>query len=610
MEQPTVVDVEVRRKMSSKMSSKYGARLAALDRDGDGKVDRSELLEFLEEVVAKERRMRNMKIALISLVAVLVLFALTTFGCVWAVVALTQKINTQGGTALVDAGTGTTLHTSPGVVALAPAGYDPAGAALAYGNTTAPGVRRLLAAGATDLAYIRDVDEKDVLAGCRLLLDGTKDFVALPSGEVDDQVSESTTTDDDPFFSVKVNSNSVSIRACKLAVRTNSAVGLVADIDVDGSRVHLDCSAEQSKCRAFAPVGAANPSTGAGRRRLAGAADPQLQGATVSLKFGHMTSVCTQEGCAAPRELDATRRRLLFGEGNVDLTDASGNKVSCGCSGKILFCSNRCDSSYTNCQCDETGIGGPSIYRGCYCQPPAPSCFSPNALVTLASGTPARMADLAIGDEVMALDARGALAPSTVYAMPHAQTHGLFAFKRIATELDATVTVTPDHYLHVSDPRFPGSWAHRMAVPAGLVALGDVVWVHHPVAPGGLKLARVVSVVNVVEQGVFAPFTLAGTIVADGVVASVYNSIMGSEAAMHSFCSLGRWLWRRAPVVLRRSRGWPMNSAWAAPLAVAVGRACAAALAPPAAAAGVAVSLAAATALLAVAAGRSGYSRI
>jgi hypothetical protein len=228
-------------------------------------------------------------------------------------VALTQKINTQGGTALVDAGTGTTLHTSPGVVALAPSGYDPAGAALAYSNTTAPGMRRLLAVGATDLTYIRDVDEKDVLAGCRLLLDGTKDFVALPSGEVDGQAPGTTTADDDDFFAVAVKA--VSIRACRLAVSTNSAAGLVADIDVDGSLVHLDCSAEQSKCRAFASAGAANSSSLVGRRRLAGAADLQLQlqGATVSLRFGHTASVCTQEGCAATAALvglDATRRLL------------------------------------------------------------------------------------------------------------------------------------------------------------------------------------------------------------------------------------------------------------------------------------------------------------
>ena len=217
------------------------------------------MLQFLEEVVAKEKRMHNMKIALISLVAVLVLFALTTFGCVWAVVALTQKINTQGGTALVDAGTGTTLRTSPGVVALAPVGYDPAGAALAYDNTTAPGARRLLAVGATDLNYIGEVDVKDVLEGCRLLLDGTKDFVALPGGEVDDQAPDDMTTDDDPLFSVAIKS--ASARACRRAVSTNSVAGLVADVDVNGSPVHLDCRSEMSKCRAFSSAGSSNSST-------------------------------------------------------------------------------------------------------------------------------------------------------------------------------------------------------------------------------------------------------------------------------------------------------------------------------------------------------------
>lgn len=49
-----------------------------------------ELLEFVAEVVEKERRVRYWKYGLIAAVVLLVLFALSTFGLVWAVVELSR----------------------------------------------------------------------------------------------------------------------------------------------------------------------------------------------------------------------------------------------------------------------------------------------------------------------------------------------------------------------------------------------------------------------------------------------------------------------------------------------------------------------------------------
>jgi hypothetical protein len=64
------------------LEAKYGERLLALDTDGDGQIDRSEILRFIDHVVHKEAQLRHMKTALFVLLGLLILFAVTTFGVV------------------------------------------------------------------------------------------------------------------------------------------------------------------------------------------------------------------------------------------------------------------------------------------------------------------------------------------------------------------------------------------------------------------------------------------------------------------------------------------------------------------------------------------------
>jgi hypothetical protein len=64
------------------LEAKYGERLRSLDADGDGNIDRPELLRFIDQVVNKETQLKHMKTALYVLLGLLVLFALTTFGVV------------------------------------------------------------------------------------------------------------------------------------------------------------------------------------------------------------------------------------------------------------------------------------------------------------------------------------------------------------------------------------------------------------------------------------------------------------------------------------------------------------------------------------------------
>ena len=160
------------------------------------------------------------------------------------------------------------------------------------------------------------------------------------------------------------------------------------------------------------------------------------------------------------------------------------------------------------------------------------------------------MSELAIGDGVFTVDASGALALSPVYLMPHAIPSGQFHFKRIVTSSNHTVTMTPDHYMLVADVGSGSSMVHRRAVPAGQVKVGDRVWV---MADGkGLSLTEstVTDIRDVFEEGLFAPFTLTGTVVVDDVLASVYTTMLGPESTMHAFCGWVRALWRTFPQIL------------------------------------------------------------
>jgi hedgehog protein len=177
-------------------------------------------------------------------------------------------------------------------------------------------------------------------------------------------------------------------------------------------------------------------------------------------------------------------------------------------------------------------------------------------MVYLEDGTRQAMRDLSIGDRVLTIGASGALEASDVYVMPHAMSLGMFHFKRFTTATNHSVTMTPDHYMLVGD--FPeGGWKERRAVPARNVKVGDRVWVMAGVGSQLIETS-ICEVSDVFEEGIFAPFTLTGTIVADDVVASVYTDMMGSESVMHTFCGWVRWLWGVAPKLLSclHSLGW------------------------------------------------------
>ncbi|XP_069681822.1 sonic hedgehog protein [Periplaneta americana] len=154
-------------------------------------------------------------------------------------------------------------------------------------------------------------------------------------------------------------------------------------------------------------------------------------------------------------------------------------------------------------------------------------CFSEETTVETSSGARVRLADLRVGDRVLALDLpSGRLTYSEVLLFLDRDPLQRREFLRLRTAGGRSLTVTPSHLLLVQDAgRRP-----PQAVFAARVRLGDLVLV--PAGDGAPQTDTVVAIEEVLMQGVFAPLTREGTIVADGVVASCY-AVVDSQWLAH-----------------------------------------------------------------------------
>jgi hypothetical protein len=217
--------------------------------------------------------------------------------------------------------------------------------------------------------------------------------------------------------------------------------------------------------------------------------------ATASADLG--TCVCA--GCAGSETAcgGATDACATFG-GVMSSCLPFDNSLTCS----NLFCSNS-PSDETNCANSCTSIGCSGEIFVCGASPSSKStCFPATATVQLESGATVAMADLQIGDAVLA--APGVY--SKVYMFSHRLAESKAKFVTIATT-SATLKLTPDHYLYVN-----GTLATAQTVRVGdLVTLAD-----------GSK-TPVTKVSAQWAAGLYNPHTMHGDIVVDGVQTSTYT---------------------------------------------------------------------------------------
>lgn len=150
-------------------------------------------------------------------------------------------------------------------------------------------------------------------------------------------------------------------------------------------------------------------------------------------------------------------------------------------------------------------------------------------------------------------------APLTITSpIPHKGTHAhnFFYSWQVTDSHNRTLRISHGHLMYAG-PRPSTRPSDFSARPAFMVHTGDYVWSRLPsdsgdVIAAGFGPARVVSVTRVPAAGMVAPFTLDGTLVVDGVLASSYATygIVSAETA-HAMLAPVRWMWHACPAALR-----------------------------------------------------------
>ena len=139
------------------------------------------------------------------------------------------------------------------------------------------------------------------------------------------------------------------------------------------------------------------------------------------------------------------------------------------------------------------------------------TCFPAHATVRRADGTSVRMDALQEGDAVHHSESGEA---SQIFLFTHRKAHGTYTFARISSACGPAVTLTESHYLY----------ANGRLTRAGSVAVGDELRTVH----GACAVTRVE---RVRATGLYAPHSMHGDLVVDGVVVSGYSTAVAPRVA-------------------------------------------------------------------------------
>ena len=132
-------------------------------------------------------------------------------------------------------------------------------------------------------------------------------------------------------------------------------------------------------------------------------------------------------------------------------------------------------------------------------------CFSPVSTVQVEGQGLVAMKDLQVGDSVLT----GSGSYSKVYTFGHIEEEIETEFLQIRTANKQVLEITGEHLVFLSDKGNP--------IRADRVKVGDML--HGSDTP-----SKVVKIRSISRKGLYAPLTLEGSVVVDGIVASSYVS--------------------------------------------------------------------------------------
>ena len=162
-------------------------------------------------------------------------------------------------------------------------------------------------------------------------------------------------------------------------------------------------------------------------------------------------------------------------------------------------------------------------------------------MVTLENGETKAMADVQVGDRVLAVNAKGGQVFSDVAYLPHGKNEQHAVFAHVATASGRDLKMTMDHFL----PAGACALSTLPYVAASAVVVGDCVQ-----TVSGRE--QVVSIGNVEGKGIYTVIAMEELIVVNGIVATPYGGVNPTLANI--YYNLHRLMYAYAPSMM--SKNW------------------------------------------------------
>ena len=184
------------------------------------------------------------------------------------------------------------------------------------------------------------------------------------------------------------------------------------------------------------------------------------------------------------------------------------------------------DGAIGTCDCEPIGEPVRKVFPNLYWDCPAhrsQNCFPADSLVETPSGK-VRMQELRAGDRALAVDPEGFPFFDEIYFFGHADGSAVSFFLSFTVHVEDwefQLDMSPDHFLLKCPGEASCVWSDAEAIYASKVDIGAYVWT----ARGeSLQQGQIVSITASAKTGLYNPYSLKGTIVVNGVVASVHSS--------------------------------------------------------------------------------------
>ena len=103
-------------------------------------------------------------------------------------------------------------------------------------------------------------------------------------------------------------------------------------------------------------------------------------------------------------------------------------------------------------------------------------------------------------------------------------------FLSFRTSNNASLTVTPGHYLYVGAKHSKGI---AQVIRAADVTVGDYLWTLRDSQGSHLMPARVIDIKGSVQMGLYNPHTVSGTILVDQIAATTFTDTIAPSLMAH-----------------------------------------------------------------------------